>query len=54
MTGPFELVQDTANSLKIVNAKGEELCQFYTDEDEVTDDLCEKAQFVLEAVNRWE
>ncbi len=51
MRRPFTIEQDSGNSLRIVDADGEELCQFYTDEDKVTLGLLMKAQFVLEAVN---
>lgn len=52
MTKPYELEQDSANTLRIVDANGEELCQFYSDADEVPDEMRAKAEFVLAAVNR--
>ena len=49
--GPFDLEQDTVNTLRIVNTIGEELCQFYCEGDFVTEQTMADSQFVLEACN---
>ncbi len=50
--GPFELQQNCTNTLEIVNKDlGEMLCQFYEDDDEVSELTQANANFVLKAVN---
>ena len=43
---PFTIDQDTGNTLQIIDANGEQLCQFYCEA------TWRKAEFVLKAVNR--
>lgn len=51
MEKPFTIDQDSGNSLQIIDANGEQLCQFYCEAIEVDEATWAKAEFVLRAVN---
>lgn len=50
-TGTYHLVMDTRNTLAIQNKEEMTLCQFYCDNDYVTEEVWQDTQFVLQAAN---